>query len=187
MRRLAAVALLAVASCQPPQFDNPLSDPAGAKIDAKLVGDYRGAIDGHPVFVHVYGGENGLIDLVLVGDDDKKGAMLLTFQGFTTELGTRKFLNLKPTMAKDFWGADFATGPKWLFARYTVDAKGLTLWQMKDDAVKDLVKAGTIKGTVDDDDVVISSDTKTLAEWLGKPDTDKLFKQFGVFKKLPAK
>ena len=52
-RALAAVMLLAVASCEPPASDNPLSNPAAAKVDSKLVGMWRGQKDGDVVFFRV--------------------------------------------------------------------------------------------------------------------------------------
>src|SRR6185436_1221887 len=96
MRTLAVALLLALVSCGPPRSDNPLSDPAQAKIDAKLVGSWKGSKDGEAVFFHVMEKPNGFFDAVLVGQDKGKGAAVITFEGFSTELGGKRYLNLRP-------------------------------------------------------------------------------------------
>src|SRR5688572_26056395 len=122
-RALAAVTLLAVASCEPPASDHPLSDPAVAKVDSKLVGMWRGQKDGDVVFLHVTGKEKGLLDLTLLGTDTKKGSVVLTFEGFVTELGGKKYLNLRPKTAKgDPWDDAWDVRPRYIFAQY--DIKG---------------------------------------------------------------
>jgi len=86
--------VILIASCGPPRSDNPLSDIAKAKIDVKLMGSWRGSKDKSPIFFQVSEKENGLFDAVMVAQDDKKGAVVLTFEGLSTELGGKKYLNL---------------------------------------------------------------------------------------------
>jgi hypothetical protein len=186
-RTFCVLALLAV-SCRPPLFQHPLSDPATAKVDTKLVGNWRGTAGGHPVFMHVYGKDGGHIDLVLVADDGDKGATLLAFEGFTTELGNRRFLNLRSKTAKGPWDAGWALSEHYALGRYAIDAKGaLTLWQLSDDVVKEAVKAGKLKGTEKDDEITIGEETAKLAELFAKAESDKLFIPFGTFRRLAGK
>jgi hypothetical protein len=174
--------LLALVSCAPPRADHPLSDPKTAKVDAKLVGSWRGTKEGDVVFFHVMEKEAGLIDAVLVGTDSKKGAIVITLEGFTTELGGKKYLNLRPKTAKTEYGEGWNVSDRYLFVLYSVANGALSLSMMDDDIVKAAVTAGKLEGEVKDGDVVLTSDTPKLAEFVKGADSAKLFKLFATFK-----
>lgn len=182
MRILAIALLLALVSCGPPRSDHPLSDPSQSKLDAKLMGSWRGTKEGDAVFFHVMEKEKGLFDAVLVGQDKKKGAVVLTFEGFSTELNGKRYLNLRPKKAKDDYGEEWDVAPRWLFAMYSVTNGALTLSLMDEELVKAAVTGGKLKGRVEGDDVVLTEETAPLAEFVKAADSAKLFKTFATMK-----
>jgi hypothetical protein len=186
MRRTLCLLLLGVASCEPPASDHPLSDPAAAKVDSKLVGMWRGQKDGDVVFLHVTGKEKGLLDLTLLGNDTKKGSVVLTFEGFASELGGKKYLNLKPKTAKgDPWEDAWDVRPRYIFAQYELKGGGVNLMLMRDaPLVKDAVKDGKLAGKLDGDNVVLTEETPKLAAWVQAADHSKLFETFATFKPM---
>jgi hypothetical protein len=184
MRTLGVALLLALVSCNPPRSDHPLSDPTQAKIDAKLVGSWRGAKDGDPVYFHVMEKEAGQFDAVLIGQDKKKGAVVLTFEGFSTELNGKRYLNLRPKKAKDDYGEAWDVAPRWLFAMYSVTNGALTLSLMDDEPVKAAVSSGKLKGRIEGDDVVLTEETPKLAEFVRGADSAKLFSVFVTLKPI---
>ena len=188
-RALAAVGcllLFGLVSCEPPASDNPLSDPAAAKVDSKLVGMWRGQKDGDVVFMHVTGKDQGLLDLTLLGTDTKKGSVVLTFEGFASDLGGKKYLNLRPRTAKgEPWDDAWDVRPRYLFAQYEVKAGAVTLWLMKDvPLVKEAVQAGKLAGRLEGDKVIITESTAKLAAWVQAADHSKLFEPFATFKPM---
>jgi len=186
MRRLLAAVLFAgLASCEPPASDNPLSDPATAKVDSKLVGIWRGQKDGDVVYLHVTGKDKGLLDLTLLGTDTKKGSVVLTFEGFATELGGKKYLNLRPkTKGGDPWDDAWNVRPRYIFAQYELKGGGVSLSLMDEDLVKEAVKSGKLAGKDDGDKIVLSETTPKLAAWVQAADHSKLFEPFATFKPM---
>lgn len=186
MRRTLVLLLLAVASCEPPSSTYPLSDAAAAKVDSKLVGMWRGQKDGDVVFLHVTGKDKGLIDLTLLGTDTKKGSVVLTFEGFTSELGGKKYLNLRPKTAKGGpWEDTWDVRPQYIFAHYELKGGGVTLSLMRDaPLVKEAVTGGKLAGKIEGDNVVLSEETPKLAAWVQAADHAKLFEAFATFKPM---
>ena len=185
MKRAIFVLLLGLASCEPPASDNPLSDPATAKVDSKLVGMWRGQRDGDVVFLHVTGKDKGLIDVTLLGNDTKKGSVVLTFEGFVSELGGKRYLNLRPKTKKgepfdDAWDVR----PRYLFAHYELKGGALALSIMQEDLVKAAVKGGKLKGHLEGDEVILNEETPKLAEFVKSSDHGKLFAPFASFKPM---
>jgi hypothetical protein len=176
--------VILIASCGPPRSDNPLSDPAKAKIDPKLVGRWSGVKDKEPVFFQVSEKANGLFDAVMVAQDEKKGAVVLTFEGFSTELGGKRYLNLKPKVAKDDYGENWDVKPHYLFVLYSVANGALSLSLMDEDLMKAAVAGGKLKGRLDGDDLFLTEETPKLAEFVSKADSAKLFLPFATLKAL---
>lgn len=175
---------LAVVSCGPPRSSHPLSDPAAAKPDPRLVGLWTGLVNGSKATLQVFAKTGASLDLVLVGDDGEKGAAVLTFDAFPSALGGKTYLNLR---AKTFhaWADGFDLSPDYIFARYELTKDGaLSLAVMDDAPVKKAVAAKTLAGTVADDDVTLSASTKDLAEFVRTAKPDELFSSFGTFRRV---
>jgi hypothetical protein len=183
MKKTLAVLLL-VLSCMPPRSDHLLSDPAQAKVDPKLAGRWTGTKDKEPVFFQVSEKEGGLIDVVLVAQDEKKGAVVLTFEGFSTDLGGKHFLNLRPKAAKDEFGESWAVSERYLFVYYTVTGGSLTLSLPDENLMKAAVTGGKLKGRIEKDELIITDETSNLAAFMNKADVTKLFAPFATLKAL---
>lgn len=182
-RLLLALALAAV-SCGPPRSTNPLSDPAAAKPDARLLGLWTGQVNGSKATLHVFAKTGASLDLVLVGDDGEKGAAVLTFDGFPSVIGGKTYLNLR---AKTFhaWAEGFDLSPDYIFARYDLAKDGaLSLSLMDEATVKKAVAAKKLAGAVAEDDVKLSASTKDLADYVRTAKPDELFTSFGAFQRV---
>jgi len=84
---------------------------------------------------------------------------VLTFEGFSTELGGKKYLNLRPKTATDDTAEHWDVKPRYLFVLYSVVNGGLTLSLMDDAIVKTAVTDGKLKGRIENDDVVLTEET----------------------------
>jgi hypothetical protein len=176
--------VILIASCGPPRSDNPLSDPSKAKMDPKLVGRWSGTKDKQPVFFQVSEKENGVFDAVLVAQDEKKGAVVLTFEGFSTELNGKRYMNLRPKTATDDYGEHWDVKPRYLFVLYSVANGALSLSLMDEELMKAAVAGGKLKGRLDGDDLILTEETAKLAEFVSKADSAKLFQPFATLKAL---
>ena len=182
-RKLLLALSLAVVSCGPPRSTNPLSDPAAAKPDARLVGLWTGQVNGSKATLHVFAKTGAAMDLVLVGDDGEKGAVVLTFDGFPSVIGGKTYLNLR---VKNFhaWADGFDLSPDYVFARYDLAKDGtLSLTVMDETTVRKAVAAKKLAGTVTEDDVKVSASTRDLAEYVRTAKPDELFTSFATFQR----
>jgi hypothetical protein len=177
----ALVALLVLAACEPPESDHPLSDPASAKPDPRLAGHFFGRVNDADCFVHVVPAAGASVDLVMVVNEKDKGAFVLHWQGFSTTVGGKTYLNLQRKTFPDRYGEKFDLSPGYIFARYSVAKDGsLTLWSMEEDAVKRALKA--VDGEIKNDNVLLHAPSARLAAFVEKE--EKLFKLFGSFRRV---
>ena len=174
-----------VASCVPPESKNPLSDPAQAKPDARLVGLWAGDVDGAVATIQFFPKTGAFLDLVITGNDGVKGASVLAFDAFPSTVNGKTYLNLRSKTFQGAYADKFELAPAYIFARYDVakDAS-ITFFPMDDDLVKESVAAGKLKGTVKDGTVTLTASSKELAEYVRAADPEKLFKKLGTFRKL---
>jgi hypothetical protein len=143
---LIAAALL-LASCGPPESENPLSDPASAARDDALLGVWTFQTeDGATGYAHIVAAPEGRTDLVFVFHDAKKGADVSAFTFFTTAAGGRTYMNAQER-ARDKPGPKPDSG--YVFARYEIAKDGaLALALMDEGEAAKAVEAGRVKGTV---------------------------------------
>ncbi len=180
-----AALILTGGSCEPPTSLHPLSDPAKAAADPRLVGAWFARLGDGDAWLHVIGKTGALLDFVLVGDDGDKGAAVIAFEGFPSEIKGRRYLNLR-TRSSGPYDADVKLGELWTFARYDVAKDGgLTIELMNDDLVAAAVKAGALAGVPTTDGATkLSSDGAALGAWIAAQDPAKLFTKLGTFKRV---
>jgi len=181
----AGLLAVGVASCGPPESQNPLSDPAQAKPDARLTGLWSGEVENSPATLQFFPKQGPFLDVVLTGNDGEKGASVLVFDAFPTLLNGKTYLNLRAKSFRGLYSESFEIGAAYLFVRYDIAKDGsLTLLPMDDEPVKVAVAAGKLKGTVKENSVKLTASTKELAEYVRTADPERLFKKLATFRKL---
>lgn len=181
------LAALALCSCVPPESVHPLSDPAHQQPDPRLSGTFVGDVNGSRGVLHLFPKTGPFLDLVLVGDDKEKGAVVLTFDAFPSTLGGRTYLNLRRKTFLPPYADGTEIAPAYIFARYEFRKdSALTLWTMDDTLVEQAIKAGTLEGAVGERALQLTASTAALAAFVVAADDSKLFKLLGTFKKTAA-
>src|SRR5262245_29523811 len=143
------VALLLIASCEPPESTQPLSDAAAAKADPRLSGSFSARIKDADCILHLMPGKGASTDLVLVVHEKDKGAFVLHWQAFPTTLGGKTYLNLQRKIFTDRYAEKFDLSSSFIFARYAVGKDGsVSLWTVEEDPLKQAIAAHTLDGEV---------------------------------------
>jgi hypothetical protein len=139
---------------------SPLSEPSQSKPDPRLAGVWRvKADDGSVTYDHVGQAGNKLpesVMLVVSVEHKKQGrlrnpALMLMFP---TVLGNTAYLNvglgLSPEQIEQLEQNGWKTGTVELYSilKYRVEGDTLLLWQMAEDAKKQAIISGKIKGQV---------------------------------------
>lgn len=182
------LAALLLCSCVPPESLHPLSDPAQQQADPRLSGTWTGDVNGSRTVLHLFPKTGPFLDLVLVGDDGEKGAVVLTFDAFPSVIGSRTYLNLRRKTFLPPYADATELAPTYIFARYELRRDGaLTLWTMDDGPAKQAVAAGTLAGSVGEHAVQLTASTAQLAAFVAAADDAQLFHRLGTFKKTAAR
>ena len=175
---------LLLASCI--DSKTPLTSPEQAKIDPKLAGLWRAEMeDGRVEYYHAAPADNklpaGVLRLVSVsynktGSLSRPGELL----AFSSSVNGNKYLNVALIDGKDLdqfanagWKPELVKG--YIVAKYQVQGDTLTLWGMDRDAKRRAIKAGKIKGTVDENNVFFTDTPEHLAAMLAGPENAHLF------------
>lgn len=177
---------LLLASCV--DSDNPLSDPKQAAVDPGLLGVWRvKEKDGEVTYYHVgQAGKNfpaGMLRVKAIKHEENSvlphpdNSDLLAF---STTLGNNHYLNVTglgadqiETMGDSPWEPTMADG--YFLFKYEIHADKLTIAGMDAQQKKAAIKAGKIKGTTEDNKVLITDTTDNLARFIAAADQDKLF------------
>jgi hypothetical protein len=184
-----AAGVVFLASCDPLHSKNPLSDPKTAVADARLPGVWAGRMgEDAEATLTIVPKEGAEFDVILLGNDAPKGAVVLSFEGFPSTVAGKTYWNLR---AKKFIG-DYADKTQlsddYIFIRYDLAKNGtLTLSYMDDDFVKASVKAGTLEGAIaEKSPLTLTASTEKLGGYFGSlsgADDAKVFKSLGTFRK----
>jgi hypothetical protein len=166
--RVALCAALLWASCGPPGSVHPLSDPASARPDDRLIGVWdlvepREADDEEEeASLRFTALQDGMTE---IRDSDEE----LRLRMFPTELHGRSYMNLQDVREP---------GP-WLIARYELGEDGaLAIWLMNDEAVRGAIERGELKGEIPErssQSALITAEPDELAEFLRAADPGTLY------------
>lgn len=181
-----AVAVFVV-SCGPPLSKNPLSDPKTAVADGRLKGLWVGTTGNADATLQLFPKAGAFFDLVLAGDDGDKGAAVVAFEGFPSQIGGKSYLNIRAKKFTGDYGESSEVSDEYIFARYEFAKDGsLTIWAMEDDLVEADVKAGKLEGTIVSGEIRLTASSETLAEYVKNADPAKLFHEIGTFRRVPV-
>jgi len=173
---LAVAAALALTGCYD-TTTHPLGTTAGITPDPALTGTWKGVnSDGKPGYLHFLPQSDGSITVLIVedgtGDNDWDVATITT-----TRLGANRWMNAR--LVESDGKPDTDAPPGTVPVLYRIDGQGtLTVALPHEEALRDAVTSGRVKGRVEDGaygDVTITADPEALDAFFARPDAGKLF------------
>jgi hypothetical protein len=173
---LALAATLALAACYPPTTSHPVGTTAGLGSDPVLTGLWKGTdSDGKAHYAHFLHQSDGTLTILLV-EAGPKAEDAINITATTAKLGANRLMNAKLVWTNNKPEEEpRGTVP----VLYTLGAKGeLTIALMDEHKVKDAVRAGRLKGTIekgDMGDVIITADPAALDTFMASPGAVALF------------
>ncbi len=160
---------------------SPLSDPQKSKPDARLAGLWRERDkDGNVTYYHVGTTGNklprGVMGVVQVthlnsGDIQTPGGRLLVFP---TVLGDKTYLNMTDGDQQQIQKKGWKSVKSYFLLKYKVEGDKLVVWRMEEDAKRQAIKAGKIKGLIEEKKdkvntrVVFTDTTENLARFVAQ-------------------
>lgn len=172
MKRRGAL-LLVLVCCGVPESANPLVPAEKGVLDKALLGTWEGG-DGKDVLTLVFAVKEGAVMTITAPRDAEHEP--LEFEAHACTAGGAKFLNAR---ALESGRPDSS----WLIVRYQLDKAGvLTLFTLRDDAVREAIEKGTLKGESKGSPAqrVITDSVEKLRAFVAKKD---VFEKFGTFKR----
>jgi hypothetical protein len=174
-------AALLLPGCLPPMTSHPVGTTAGIVNDPALTGLWRARMqnsgDDPDVYFHFLPKDDGTITVVMVQGGSNVNSDWSVASITTAKVGSNHILNAKLTFSDDKPVADDSTDTTPLL--YRSDRKGhLLLSLMDEDATKDAIQSGAIKGLVEQGqygDVKITADPKSLDAFMGSARGAALF------------
>jgi len=174
-----------VSACVPESL-HPLSDPARAKVDARLVGLWASQKDNGDVLLHFIPRSDGWMEIVMVSyRNGRTAGRWSVFRMFPSHIDGRDYMNLRFVAE----ATELATSKRFTLIRYRLSRDGaLTAWSMSEAATRSAIKAG-LKGSVGEgrfgDDVLIEAKGAELAALLRRGNVEKLFdNKAGPFRRI---
>jgi hypothetical protein len=171
---LLAVCLLA-AGCD--DSKNPLSDPQKSKPDTRLAGVWRERDkNGDVIYYHVgtIGGKlpRSVMGVVQVkhlsgGDIQPPGWLLI----FPAAVGDKTYLNMTDGDQEQIEKKGWKSVKSYFLLKYKVEGDKLVVWRMDAEAKKQAIKAGKIKGLIEEEDgarVVFTDSTENVARFVAQ-------------------
>ncbi len=139
------------------ESNRPLSDPRQAKIEERVVGTWRGTIQGKPYFLHVgignIVGQSNWMELVMVKQAKKPSFYMYHKIGFPSTIGDKCFFNvanvskLIPQLRGSKTEELISSVARYDIYKYEVTEDYLDIWAADQKFVRESIKAGKIKGT----------------------------------------
>jgi hypothetical protein len=157
-------------ACLPPATTHPVGTTVGLHNDPALIGLWRGKLADESsgerdVYFHFLPKLGDTVTVVMVQAGDKPDGDWMVVSATTTAINANHFLNATLTNTEDKpAGEDIAPNSFPMLYRFAGPHR-LTLYFMDEDAVKDAIKSGVIRGTVSPGtmgDATITADPKAL-------------------------
>ena len=143
--------IAAVGSCDPAQFKSPLSDPAKAKADQKLLGTWSGRDERTEFVLFIETKEDQQLDLLLVGRSKTDGVAQIAWDAFSSTVGGKTYLNMREKQFSDMFNNKFTVAATSSVVRYELSGDSLSLSYLPNESLGD---AGT---------ALTAADTRTVA------------------------
>lgn len=199
MTRMPLLALvlvaLALAACEPAEFDHPLTDPALAGTDSSLFGAWIAEGRNDVEILCISPSKGGGMQVVLTGPNDAVPGGL-TFRGHASRVGPGSYLNLRALVALDFRGRPLEEKDRreratfserwWILAyRFTADSR-LVLSYFDDAKAGSLIRAGRLEGVIGrgGEGTRVTSGTAALARVLPTLDPGECFERYAVLRRI---
>ncbi|HUB85323.1 MAG TPA: hypothetical protein VL971_06485 [Rhizomicrobium sp.] len=163
-------ATLLLQACLPPATTNPVGTTAGLHNDPALTGLWRGRLadrsngDERDVYFHFLPKLGDTVTVVMVQAGDKPDGDWMVVSATTAAIRGNHFLNATLTHTEDKPDGDITPNSFPMLYRFAGPHR-LTLYFMDEDAVKDAIKSGAVRGTVSPGtmgDATITADPKSL-------------------------
>ena len=175
-----------------PESMNPLSDPASATVDKRLLGVWIGKMAGEEEdqYVHFVEAENSITEIVLVSHQEKREAGVAFYKMHPTTIGKTRYMNVKPYAPEDFKNSELAEEIKsqgYIFARYAISGQGiLNIWILMDKKVREAVKKQQLKGKIAKGEgaVTITDTSEHIIKFLNADHQDDIFELMFTFRKF---
>ncbi len=182
-----------------PELERPLSDPASAAPDPRLLGMWVGSTpDGEgPAWVHFTQAENSMTDIVLICPETGKGVEASFYRMHPTRAGGFTFMNVKAHKPKNALALKVNEEDKYPrpggyhLAKYHISSDGiLRIWFLTDE-ISRFVEEGQLKGQVRKSgiakEVKITESPERLLEFLERSDHSRIFEPFLVCRRVDEK
>lgn len=191
--------LLCIISACVPRSERPLSDPATARPDPRLLGTWIGRnVDGEgPVWLHFVEGEKFATEIVMVCPEAGKGADTSFYVMHPTLTVRHSYMNVRsfvPTNLLSLKVGEDLKYPKpegYLLCKYEITSEGiLKIWLLNED-IGEAIQQGRIKGEVRKDeytkDIVITESTENLLQFFERENHRGFFQLFLICRKVEEK
>jgi hypothetical protein len=177
--------VLALAACVP-ESQNPAGDPAKAVKDPALNGLWQADWEDGRLFLHVFDGGQGMVDVYTVNHKKDGGGEVDHYQGFVSTVGNRRIANLQ--MA-DSGGEDSGGAATYVFVAYQMEADGkLDAHFIDDKAFIAAVTAGKLKGQVSGEGegqtVLLTDDAAKIVAFMADQDDATLYGKGILFRRI---
>ncbi len=177
--------ILALGACVP-ESQNPAGDPANAVKDPGLNGLWEADWEDGRLFLHVFDAGQGMIDVYTVNHKKDGGGEADHYQGFVSNVGSRRIVNLQ--MA-DSGGEDSGGAATYVFVAYQMGANGkLDAHFIDDKAFIAAVTAGKLKGQVSGEGegqtVLLTDDATKITAFIAAQDDATLYGKGILFHRL---
>ena len=169
-----------------PESVHPLSDPAQAKVDVRLVGLWSARKDNEDAFLHFIPRSDGWTEIVMVSyRNGREAGEWSAFRMFPSRIDGRDYMNVR-FIAET---AERAESKRFVLARYHLSRDDvLSIWSMSGPAGRSAIEAGlegSIRKSAFGDDILIEAKSEDLAEFLRGSDIEELFDNMvGPFRRI---
>lgn len=182
-----------------PELDQPLSDPASASPDSRLLGTWIGSTpDGEgPVWIHFTRSGSSLTDIVLICPEPGKGAEASFYRMHPTAAPGSDFMNVKAYTPRNALSLKVDEEEKYprpggyRLAKYHISPEGtLRIWILTD-AIARHIEEGQLRGQVRKDgfakEVKITESPEKFIAFLSKTDHEGIFEPFLACRRVDVK
>jgi hypothetical protein len=169
-----------------PESNNPVGDPANAVHDSDLYGLWGADWEDGRLFLHVFDGGQGMVDVYTVNHKKDGGGEADHYQGFISTVGKRRIVNLQLV---DSNGEDTGGAATYVFVAYQMESPGkLAVHFIDDKAFIAAVAAGKLKGQVTgegaDQTVLLTDESAKIADFIAQQDDVTLYGKGILFQRL---
>jgi len=186
LARIGALSLTLVLVACVPESQNPAGDPTNAIKDPALYGLWQADWEDGRLFLHIFDGGQGMIDLYTVNHKKDGGGEEDHYQGFISAVGNRRIASLQMT---DSGGEDSGGQETYVFIAYQLASEGkLDAHFIDDKPFIAAVSAGKLKGQVtgegEAESVLLTDDTPKIAAFMADQDDATLYGKDILFRRV---